>query len=92
MFRYTHTLTGQEARAVESLPDFSLPNKQAQKAIATGTDGAENLALCLAQQSGEQRTTTDYNGHTIQLSAKNNRARQGSNLQPSDSKSGTLSS
>jgi len=37
MSRYTHVLTGQEARAVESLPDLSKPSKQ--KASATGTDG-----------------------------------------------------
>ena len=36
MSRYTHTLRGQESEAVESLPDLSLPSKQAQK--ATGTD------------------------------------------------------
>jgi len=45
MSRYTHTLTGQEARAVESLPDFSLPNKQAQKAIATGTERVSSFNL-----------------------------------------------
>ena len=38
MSRYTHTLRGQESEAVESLPDLSLPNKQAQK--ATGTDNS----------------------------------------------------
>jgi integrase len=30
--RYTHTLTGQGAQAVESLPDLSLPSSQAQRA------------------------------------------------------------
>jgi integrase len=38
MNRYTHTLRGQESEAVESLPDLSLPSKQAQK--ATGTDNS----------------------------------------------------
>jgi len=38
MSRYTHTLRGQESEAVESLPDLSLPSKQAQK--ATGTDNS----------------------------------------------------
>ena len=37
MARYTHTLRGQEAEAVRSLPDLSLPTSQAQR--ATGTDG-----------------------------------------------------
>jgi hypothetical protein len=36
MSRYSHTLRGQTAKAVESLPDFTLPSKQSQK--ATGTD------------------------------------------------------
>jgi len=35
---YTHTLRGQEAEAVESLPDFSVPNKKKQKNFKTGTD------------------------------------------------------
>ena len=38
MSRYTHTLRGQESKAVENLPDLSLPNKK-QKNAATGTDG-----------------------------------------------------
>ncbi len=36
MSRYSHTLRGQTAKAVASLPNFSLPSKQNQK--ATGTD------------------------------------------------------
>jgi integrase len=39
MSRYTHTLRGQEAEAVNSLPSLSLPTTEAQKALATGTDG-----------------------------------------------------
>jgi len=39
MSRYTHTLRGQEAQAIESLPDLSLSSTEAQKALATGTDG-----------------------------------------------------
>lgn len=38
MSRYTHIFTGQESEAVAGLPDLSLPSKQGQKAIATGTD------------------------------------------------------
>ena len=37
--RYTHTLTGQEAKAVEAMPDLSAPSIRTQKAVATGTDG-----------------------------------------------------
>jgi integrase len=40
MSRYTHVLQGQESKAIEGLPDFSLPSKQSQKAKATGTDGS----------------------------------------------------
>ena len=36
MSLYTHTLRGQEAKAVENLPDLSLPTKESQS--ATGTD------------------------------------------------------
>ena len=36
MNAYTHTLRGQEAQAIESLPDLSLPDREMQK--ATGTD------------------------------------------------------
>jgi len=35
---YTHTLTGQESQAIDSLPDLSLPSNQRQIAFATGTD------------------------------------------------------
>jgi len=59
MSRYTHTLTGQEAQAIESLPDFSAPSKQAQR--ATGTDG-KNLARFLALQDGLDRSGLDYTG------------------------------
>ncbi len=39
---YTHMLTGQEAQAVDSLPDLTQPSKQLQESMvrATGTDGA----------------------------------------------------
>ena len=36
MSRYSHTLRGQEAKAIESLPDFDAPISA--EAIATGTD------------------------------------------------------
>ena len=35
---YTHTLTGQESRAIANLPDLTQPSTQKQRAIATGTD------------------------------------------------------
>ena len=39
MSRYTHTLRGQEARAIEALPDLSRPSKNQEQQKATGTDG-----------------------------------------------------
>ena len=39
MSRYTHTLRGQEARAIETLPDLSKPSSREQQK-ATGTDGS----------------------------------------------------
>ena len=40
MSRYTHTLRGQEAKAIEALPDLSKPSRNAEKQKATGTDGS----------------------------------------------------
>ncbi len=46
MSRYTHTLTGQEAKAIENLPDLSLQNLASQQAKATGTyDGTADATL-----------------------------------------------
>ena len=51
MSRYTHTLTGQEAKAVEAMPDLSLPSSGKQ--AATGTDDR-----CAAvAQNGPKRLT-----------------------------------
>ncbi len=61
MSRYTHTLTGQESRAVESLPDLSTPSRQSQRAVATGTDG-KNLVRFLALDTGKHLTTSDTVG------------------------------
>ena len=55
MNRDTHIFRGQESEAVAGLPDLSLPSKEKQRAIATGTDNmaiqsdAESiLSTCLA--------------------------------------------
>ncbi len=37
--RYAHSLRGQEAKAIEGLPDLSLPKPESEQAKATGTDG-----------------------------------------------------
>ncbi len=60
--RYTHTLSGQETQAVESLPDLSLPSSQSQQAVKTGTDDENVLASCLARETGKHRTTSDAAG------------------------------
>ncbi len=70
MSRYTHTLTGQEAKAVESMPDLSMPSKQ--KAAATGTDGKTDLASYLALQGGKQCIPMDGTGQSTCTDGGNN--------------------
>ena len=53
MSTYTHTYRGQESEAVEGLPDFSLPSKQGQESLATGTD---NRPVNAAQNGSEKLT------------------------------------
>ncbi len=93
--RYTHIRLYDERAALKDLPDLSLPSREKQRAIATGTDGKNDLASYLAFQSGKHSTTLDGSGQlTFADGAKNRviqRAREDSNLQPSDSKSATLS-
>jgi hypothetical protein len=62
---YTHTLTGQESQAVESLPDLSLPSRQAQQAIKTGTDDTV-LPQTLPIGIGRYGTTSDNTGQAEQ--------------------------
>jgi len=76
MSRYTHVFTGQTSKAVESLPDLSLPCVESQRSIATGTDNfhmVQNLAQNLALQGGKQRTSTNNNEQTtpINIISKN---------------------
>ena len=60
MTAYGHTLTGQEAAAVEAMPDLSLPSKQ-QKVIATGTDGkAADTAESSSKELTPKLTPTAY--------------------------------
>jgi integrase len=63
--RYTHTLTGQEADAVASLPDLSLPSSEKQ--VATGTDNrsVEVVQTCpqeLTPQLTPELTPTAFSG------------------------------
>ncbi len=94
MGRYTHVFSGQESKAVAKLPDLSQPSKEKQRAIATGTDG-KNLPENLPFLGVQQRILANSNKQQKRVSGIGNmvfeRARQDSNLQPSDSKSATLS-
>jgi len=61
MSRYTHTLLGQEAKAVESLPDLSLPSGRSEKVAATGTDGKPSEeAKDAVEELTPQLTPTAY--------------------------------
>ena len=55
MSLYTHVFRGQESEAVAKLPDLSLPSKEKQQAVDTGTDDGKNLALL----DGKPRTSMD---------------------------------
>jgi len=68
---YTHTLTGQDAQAVASLPDLSLPSIQSQRTVATGTDD-KNLAENLAFQGVLGRTIVDDGGQGASAGAIKN--------------------
>ncbi len=53
MNRYTHIFRGQESEAVAGLPDLSLPSREKQKAVATGTD---NRPVNATQKGSEELT------------------------------------
>ena len=68
MSRYTHTLRGQEARAVAGLPDLSLPSNKGQRNLATGTDDmpvrfAENEQNQLTPKWTPFLTPTPFSGY-----------------------------
>jgi integrase len=63
--RYVHTLRGQEVKAVESLPDLSLPSSEERRIRATGTDGGGVepvgvLASQLTPESTPKSTPTAF--------------------------------
>ena len=69
MSRYSHVLRGQESKAIEGLPDLSLPSKQSQRATASGTDGSGEWTpkwtpeLTLPAYSGCDRSSAVGSGH-----------------------------
>ena len=64
------TSTEQEAKAVENMPDLSMPNKE--KAVATGTDGKTDLASYLALHGGKQCIPMDGSGQSTCTNGGNN--------------------
>ena len=69
MSRYTHIFRGQESEAVAGLPDLSLPSKEKQKAVATGTDnmaiqndGKSVLSVCLAKSGTKNQNQPEKTG------------------------------
>lgn len=61
MSRYTHIFKGQESEAVAGLPDLSLPSREQQQAVRTGTD---DLAENSHTMDGKPCTPVDANGQT----------------------------
>jgi len=63
---YTHVLRGQEAQAVASLPDLSLPNLQAEQAAKTGTNDTDVTPdvtpKSLRKVYAQDKTHTDKSG------------------------------
>jgi len=87
--RYTHTNLHDERAAIESLPETSI---EKQRAVKTGTDDKILLNSCFRDAHRRKRAETGGK-KTADTTQKGRlqRARQDSNLQPSDSKSATLS-
>jgi integrase len=75
MSRYTHTLTGQTAKAIETLPDLT-KSARTEKSVMTGTDNRpadavsktkqikpdNRLAICLAKLGTENRSQPESTG------------------------------
>ena len=59
MSRYTHTLIGQEAKAVADLPDLTLPSNKSQTQKATGTD---NQPVSAYKPAYKKLTKNAYSG------------------------------
>jgi len=73
---YTHTLRGQKAKAVASLPDMSLDNLQKQTAVKTGTDDANvtneslrKVCFHIDQHNTISDNIGQVNGHNEQKTA-----------------------
>ena len=69
MSRYTHIFRGQESEAVAGLPDLSLPSKEKQRVVTTGTDnmaiqndGKSVLSICLAKSGTKNQSQPEKTG------------------------------
>ena len=64
MSRYTHIFRGQESDAVAKMPDLSLPSKQNQKAVVTGTD---DMPVDSAYKPAYKKLTknSDFEGNSM---------------------------
>ena len=67
---YTHTMHGQEAAAIDSLPDLTAPSKERQRAVRTGTDARDESLLKSCFQGGKTRTDTDTSGKISSIIAQ----------------------
>ena len=61
MSRYIRVLTRQESKAVEALPDLSLPSADRQRAIARGTDSENVLTRDGAKRSAPVHSRAETN-------------------------------
>ena len=77
---YSHTFKGQESEAVAKLPDLSLPSKEKQQAVATGTEDGKNLAENLAFLDGKVCTSVDSDGQKNRSNRKKQLGNQDSDL------------
>ena len=66
--RYSHGFKGDEVAAVNALPDFSHPEREAQQATGTENASPSRLARCLAQLGGQEETQVDRRGLNDRLS------------------------
>lgn len=62
MSRYTHTLRGQQVQAIESLPDFSRPDKDAQRATGTDDFTGDNQDNHCAKPCAPERNLANVDG------------------------------
>jgi hypothetical protein len=82
MSRYTHTLTGQTSRAIDSLPDLTTSARK-EKSVMTGTDNRpadcvsktkqimpeKNFAICLAKLGTENGNQPESTGIQADMGA-----------------------